>query len=342
MARPSFPLLGEKERQAPRALVEYALTLVGRIHRASPEAARVAEVELEQWRQASPGNAEAAATAQRIWNATETDALRGHIPLPPSATQERQTRRRILGMLSLAGFLATTIAGGRAYWLRPVYEFALRTGRAQTLTHVLPEGSTVDAAANTVIQINFYRDRRIVRLADGEAQFAVAHDEKRPFTVETRWGRVRVLGTVFTVTVRAGRMRVAVARGRVAVWSVGVGDSARDTGKAPEAILRAGETIEADAHGVGEKRTIEVGEVADWKQGWLNFRGTSLSEVVARWNDYLRQPLRLADDPVLRELRVTGRYQLRDPQAFLDSLPSMLPVRIARTSDGGAEIGARR
>jgi len=336
MSRTAF-VLTEAERRAPRALVEHALLLIGRIHHAGPEAARAAESELQRWRQAAPAHAEAAATAQRIWNATGADALRGDFPLPPTARQERHARRRAMGLLGVTGLLALVGAGGHWHRQRPVYETALRTDQGQTLAHSLPDGSTLDLAARTALQVTYHRDRRAVRLLEGEARFDIAPDAQRPFSVETAWGRVRVLGTVFTVSARAGRMHVAVARGRVAVWAAGAGANA-----APAAILQAGEAIEAGAQGAGQRFAVAVDEVADWKQGWLVFRNTPLHEAVARWNDYLSQPLRLADGAALHNLRVTGSYPLRNPQAFIDSLPSMLPVQVERTGDGGARISARR
>jgi transmembrane sensor len=327
------PLLAEDERRAPRALVEQALTLIGRIHRGSPAAAEAAQAELGRWRALSVGHAEAAATAHRIWNAVDAGALRGQLPMPPSAAQQRQARRRVVGTLGVAALAALAGGGGRWYWQRPVYTAAPQTGLAQTLAHALPDGSMLDLAANTALQVRLYRDRRELQLLRGEARFAVALDAERPFTVMTDWGRVRVLGTVFTLSVREGRMRLAVAEGRVAVWAAG-----QDAAAAADQVLQAGEAIEADARGLGARATVDVGEVADWKQGWLVFRNTRLPEAVARWNDYLRQPLQLADDPALRELRVTGSYRLRDPQAFVGALPVMLPVRTQRLADGTTRI----
>jgi transmembrane sensor len=256
--------------------------------------------------------------------------------MPPTAAQERQSRRRVIGTLGVAGFAVLAGAGGRWYWQRPVYEAAPHTGNAQTLAHAPPDGSLIDLAANTALQVTLYRDRRTVRLARGEARFAVAPDAERPFTVATEWGHVRVLGTVFTVSVRDGRMRLAVAEGQVAVWAHGQAGTA-----APATVLGAGEAIEVDTRGLGTRSTVDVSEVADWKQGWLVFRNTPLTEAVARWNDYLRQPLRLTDDSALREMRVTGHYKLRDPQAFVNGLAVMLPVRTTRVADGATEIARR-
>lgn len=342
MASRTAPLLSDEERRSPRALVEHALTLIGRIHRGSPQAAQAAEAELARWRSLSAENSEATATAHRIWNAADAGALRGQLAMPPTAAQERQSRRRVVGLLGVAGFAALAGVGGRWYWQRPVYEAAPRTGQAQTLAHALPDGSTLDLAANTALEVTLYRDRRTVRLVRGEARFAIAHDAQRPFTVATDWGHVRVLGTVFTVSVRDGRMRLAVAEGRVAIWAHTQAAGLADAEAMPPAtILQAGEAIEADAQGLGTRSSVDVGEVADWKQGWLVFRNTRLPEALARWNDYLRQPLRLADDSSLREMRVTGSYRLQDPQAFLNGLAVMLPVRTARNADGTTDIARR-
>lgn len=339
------PLFNEEDRQAPRDLVEQALRLVGRIQRGSADAARAAETELQRWRQASPAHAEAVATAQRIWNATDAGALADRLPMPLSAEQQRRSRRRVTGMLGGLGVLALAGAGWR--WQQPVHEVALRTDRAQTLAHTLPDGSVIDLAANTALQVTFHRGRRTVRLLKGEACFNVAHDAQRPFSVETPWGRVRVLGTVFTVSARDGRMRVAVAQGRVAVWPVADGHGSgawSSMGDAPPAaILQAGETVEADVRGVGSRASLDVSEVADWKQGWLVFRNTRLPEALARWNDHLPPPMQLlGDDPALRDLRVTGSYPLSQPQAFIGSLPSILPVQVTRMTDGSVAIRVRR
>lgn len=343
-SRPS-PLLSDDERQAPRALVAHALTLVGRIHRGDPDTARAADRELARWRQVSAVNAEAAATAQRIWNATAAEGLREELPKPLAAREERVARRRVLGLLGVSAMAALAAGGGRWYWQRPVHEAALRTGHAQLLSRTLPDGSILDLAANTTADIALYRDRRFVRLAGGEVRFDVARDPDRPFTVETDWGRVQVLGTVFTVSSRDSRMRVAVAEGRVAVWASSTAGSAAaqaGTGELPPLMLKAGEAVEADAGGLGGRIAIDESEVADWKQGWLVFRNTPLPEAVRRWNDYLRHPMRLSADPAMNGMRLSGRYRLREPQAFLDSLRDMLPVRVVAAADGAIEIAPRR
>ena len=332
------PLLDADERRAPRALVERALLLVGRIHRGEVDAAQAARLELARWRERSPAHAEAAATAQLIWNATAADGLRQQVPLPPSAAQSRR-RRRMTGALGAAGLAVLSGLGAHWYSRQPQIRLALRTGHAQTLAHALPDGGAIDLAANTELLIAYYGDRRIVELSRGEARLEVGPDPDRPFTVQTRWGRVRVLGTVFAVAAFDRHMQVAVAQGQVAVWAGGTGVQAGSS-TAP-VTLQAGQAVQADDQGLGQPVPVDPGDMAPWRQGWLIFRNTPLPEAVARWNDYLAQPLTLAEASRLQALRVTGSYRLNQPQAFIDSLPAMLPVRVNRSAAGGAEIRPR-
>lgn len=336
------PLLQPEERRAPRKLVEHALTLIARVHGGTPQEAADAEAELAAWRQASPAQADAASTAQRIWNATEAGGLRADISAPPSAAQSRRGRRRAIGLLGAAGLVAALGAGHRWYRLQPTFELALSTSRAQALSHALPDGSRLDLSARTAVQVRFFRDHRVVRLAEGEARFDVTHDSERPFVVETPWGRVRVLGTVFTVSARDGRMQVAVAQGRVAVWAGTQDVRTLEAGDPPAIVLASGDTVDVGPQGVGERGRVDPADVGAWKQGWLVFRNARLPEVVARWNDYLAQPLRLAPDAELRDMRMTGRYAVRDPQAFLDALTLVLPLRVERNGGGAIELAPRK
>lgn len=334
-------LLSADERHAPRALVEHALTLIGRIHRGHPEAIQSVKQELLQWRQAAPANAAAAATAQRIWDLTDASDLRSQILMPDSAPAVRLRRRRVVGLLGVAAGLVALSSGGRWYWQQPIFLAALKTLPGRLLSRTLPDGSKLDLAAATRANVSIFRDRRTVWLEQGEIRCEVTHDEARPFTVTTPWGQVRVLGTLFTVAARDGRMRVEVARGRVAVWPASTGSGTDAPMVRPTAELRAGEGLEFDTAGTATRFTVNPEDVGDWTQGWLSFRNTRLADAVARWNDYVVPLMRIAAGQGLEDLRLTGSYPLRDPQAFYDSLPAMLKVRLARRTDGVTEIQPR-
>lgn len=267
--------------------------------------------------------------------------MRDTFALPPPETERVRTRRRVLSALAVGGVVFGLAGAVRWVVDLPTQELALgtRTGQVQTVT--LSDGTRLDVGARTAVRVAYYRDRREIRLAEGEIRLEVAPDAARPLTVATDWGRVRVLGTVFSVAVRDAQMSVAVAGGRVAVWQRGgPGDEVGE--RPPEAELTAGQRIEADAVRLGEIGEVRPADVGAWRQGWLVFDGVTLADAVARWNDYLATRLVLDDDPALSSLRVTGSYRVRDPGAFIKSLPAILPVRVAKGPDGAVHIEARR
>lgn len=322
-------------------LVEHALLLIGRMHKARSETAQAARQELARWREADPAHAAAAEAAQALWDGTDGSSLRDSVPLPRSHADTQRTRRRVAGLLGVAGLVAAIAGGGRWYWQQPVYSLALHTDQAQMLARTLPDGTQLDLAARTTATVTYYRDRREVRLDAGEVRFEVRHDADKPFSVHTGWGRVRVLGTTFSVTARDGQMRVAVAEGRVAVWPASAGADGP-----PPMVLGAGEAVQTESRGtgigLGARGTVQASDVGAWRQGWLVFDNTRLPEAIDRWNDYLRQPLRLGESPSLQTLRLSGSFPLRDPQSFLDGLPDILPVRVVRAPGDATAVIERR
>jgi transmembrane sensor len=326
-------------------LIEKALLLVGRTHKASPAVAQAAREELARWRRDSTAHAQAVTAAEQLWDSTDASALKATVPVPRSQAAAQEARRRTLGLLGVGGVIAALAGGGRWYWQQPLQELVLSTGRAQQLDRTLSDRSELSLAARTACTVAIYRNRREVRLAAGEVRFKVTHDPDRPFIVITEWGQVRVLGTTFTVSARDDHMRVAVADGRVAVWPRGGGNqpaaSSNEPFGEPSIVLRAGEAVDVDADGLDSRTAVSPDNVGAWRQGWLVFDNTPLGEALARWNDYVPQAFRLRDQPRLRDLRVSGSFPLRDPQAFLQGLPDMLPVRVSRAAGESITIELR-
>lgn len=332
-------------------LLEHAMLLVARIERGEPGTAAAATAELDEWSRRSEAHADAASFARRIWQATQGDTLRDRIARPRSATERRTRRRRATGLLATGGLLLAGGLTGRWIWQRPLHELTLETGHARLLTQPLPDGSRLRLAANTRAQIILYRHHRTAHLFTGEILFEIRAHADRPFDVYTPSTRLRVLGTTFSVAVRQGQVRAAVSEGEVAVSALSdgrplpsSGHITRGPGKddPPGLILRAGHAIEAHPDGLGAVKRVDIHTVGDWIQGRLHFDDTALPDALARWNDYLPQPMRMAATSGLDTLRLSGSYPLHDPGAFLDALPRMLPVTVQRKGDGTILIQARR
>ncbi|WP_238946425.1 FecR family protein [Vandammella animalimorsus] len=334
------------EAPSNEALVSEALLLLARSHGGDAQQAQAAHAELQARSAREPAFAAACQIARQIWQATDGSALRDSLSLPPSA-QERQgaPRRAVLGLMGVAALTLGLGAAGRWLWLRPTFAQALATGQGEIQRLRLPDGSELALDAQTRVRVALYRQRRELHLERGEIHLQVAPDADSPLTVFTAQGRVQALGTRFSVAVRQAHMHVAVAQGRVAVWAQ-ADAPAPNAPTAPLAELGAGQQLRIGAGHSGQPQPIDAADVGAWQGGmeggWLVFHATPLPEVVARWNGYLRPGLRLAGNAQrLQALRLTGSFPIRDPGAFLASLPRTLPVRVQRQGDGGWLIALR-
>lgn len=328
---------GEFQEPAARRRLEHALLLLARQHGGDAASARRASESLAAWRARDPLNESAAQAALQGWNATQAAGLRQELPLP--ATQQaavQRRRRQVLSVFGVAGLAATVAGAVRWHGRQPLQTLALQTGAREVVSHNLPDGSHVDLTPGTRAQVVMYRDRREVRMERGAIRFDVARDPQKPFVVLSDWGQVRVLGTAFSVEVREERMQVAVAHGSVAVWARGA--EGRGYAEAPDVVLRGGQGVRVDADGLGPTREIDPGGVGAWRDGWLVFDRAPLSEVIARWNDYLARPVVLEGGG---DLLLTGSFRIRDPDTFIDALPRSLPVTVRRSAQGSMTIRQR-
>jgi transmembrane sensor len=144
--------------------------------------------------------------------------------------QESETLgRKLRRVLGLQGWLRPAVAlGGVAAavviafgLMRAPYPAAPSMAPiAASRTLVLEDGSEV-APADGPTAIHVVEQtpaRTTVRLRSGSAQFRVRHDSRRLFRVDAGLVEIEDLGTVFRVAHESeGRVRVAVAEGRVAV-----------------------------------------------------------------------------------------------------------------------------
>lgn len=276
---------------------------------------------------ARPGAAKApdmaADAAAAIDSATMSSA-------PSHAARRGWLRHALAGVAALA-------AGGAGWagfdhWQRqPLFQQRYATARGQQMNADLPDGSRLQLDTATQADVTLYRDRREVRLAQGQAVFKVRGDQARPFDVLAGASRITVVGTRFSVRYLAAGMQVAVMEGKVRV--AGGGDVRH---------LLPGQTISASQDGrLSEVANMPVDAMASWLSGRLSFDNVALSEVLAELARYGDTGLQLGDDAV-GKLAVTASVNLRDPRGFARSLPRVLPVRLRALADGGTEIIARK
>lgn len=192
----------------------------------------------------------------------------------------------------------------------------------------LADGSVVDLAAHTSLEVTFAPERRIVRLTRGEAHFSVAKDAQRPFVVEIAgWGTVRAVGTAFDVRLASGQVDVRVTEGTVRI----------DTLPGPVVpALTAGQRLRAPLPLDAAAMRIEASSVAtaspDLRPARYEFEAAPLSRVVAEFNRQAHAPV-VIDDPALRDLRVYVSFAPDHLDSFVHLLAASGEVEVVPQAD---------
>lgn len=186
------------------------------------------------------------------------------------------------------------------------------TGISETRTLVLADGSKVELAADSAIKIDMAGARRHVTLLAGEAFFDVVHDETRPFVVGAGGVDVTDLGTAFNVQLSSRETSVELAHGSAAV---SMGPS--QTG---DVVLVPGEMVVVD-HQTGRmaKSAIAQEDIAAWREGKLFVNDVTIGSVIEQLQRYHGAWITLPDTALAAQ-KVTGLYDLRDPDRALRAL----------------------
>ncbi|KAF1022401.1 MAG: Protein FecR [Paracidovorax wautersii] len=272
------------------------------------------------WHDAHPDHA-------RAWRHLET--VIGALPgLNPGGAAYRTLsivprsgqRHRLLGLA--AGLV---VAGGGGWlatrsqpWQAWTADYASATGTRRRF--ILPDGTEMTLGTG---------GERRVRLLAGEALFATAHPPgplgHLPFVVETQEGRVRALGTRFTVRQEADASRVAVLEGAVEITPSGGGAPLR---------LQAHQAATFQAGSAGPAEPAHEHDSA-WSHGLLVADNQRLGDFLAELSRYRRGWLHA--DPAVADLRFSGVFPLGDADnatrpvdtdAILGLLPNSLPVQV--------------
>lgn len=228
-------------------------------------------------------------------------------------------------------------------WQQPVFSQQYATARGQLLDIGLPDGSTLKLDTASRADATLYRQRREVRLTEGQVLFHVHGNASQPFDVLAGATRITVVGTRFSVryTPSLGdkQVQVDVSEGRVRVAR------AFAQGEQPAADevveLTAGQTVVARADGrLGPVGRLGGEGIAPWQNRRLSFYDTTLSAALAELERYGPTGMVILD-PEVAALRVTGTVDLNRVRDFTRSLPRVLPIRL-QARDDTTEILVRR
>ncbi len=284
------------------------------------------------WKAQDRRHAQAAARMEAFIG--QVQAVRGQTPGGGQAAQAAmrvagQLRRRQRAVrwgsaLALAAVLAVP-----AWWLlrdHPASPWAqeladLRSTEGQWRHQVLDDGSQLTLSGAGAVRWHLDGHQRVVELLRGSVLVQVAHDASRPFYVQTPLGRVRALGTRFTVTYDAAGVRVEMLESRVAVqtpqqWRSGSHEAVE---------VSAGQRVTLGDTGVGRIEPLDPqGVEQGWRRHQLVVDDRPLSEVLDELARHHTGSLHY-DRAALSRVRMTGVLPLDDPGQALQLLRQTFP-----------------
>jgi transmembrane sensor len=288
------------------------------------------------WREQAGEHRDAWAYAENIGRRFELmqgpDSRRAAATTLQQVRGQQTGRRQLLrGVVALAG---TGLLGWAGWRHSPLPEMAsawsadYRTATGELREIRLADGSRVWLNTASALNADYRPGLRRVQLVAGEMLIETAHDQ-RPFVADTRHGRLRALGTRFTVRLDGDATLLAVYQGAVEIRTAR-GDLTR--------VIAAGRQVRFDADGIGATLPAEAAREA-WSRGVLLAEDIALKDLVLELNRYHRGHLGVS--PEVAELRVLGGYPLRDPQRTLAMLAEVLPIRVERTLPWWTSIEAK-
>lgn len=239
--------------------------------------------------------------------------------------QIRHTRRKALRVLGLGvfgiGVGAVTATQQPVIQLVKGFAADYATAVGERRTVALADGTEIHLNTNTAIDVRYGEAQRLVILKYGEIFIQTGKDADvgaglRPFFVNAGESRLQAIGTQFLVQKDAGKTRLQVTEGRVAIRN------------ASAIVASAGDTYLIDDAGKTSLIDHSDFDATGWLDGALVARQMRLGDLVAQLARYRRGWLRC--DPAIADLRVSGVFQINDTDKALEALVQTLPISLVK------------
>ncbi|WP_417781986.1 FecR domain-containing protein [Terasakiella pusilla] len=274
-----------------------------------------------RWRALSPQHAQAWLTAQDLMGMIDA------VPAEIGKTiwgRKRLDRRSALKALTSLLFIAPCAKLLWDEWPSLSADYKTSVGETQKVT--LADGSRVHLNTASSINIHFSATERLVHLVEGEVLIetgkAGAGQKLPPFVVQTKSGRIRALGTRFSVRQFEDHQEV-----RVNVYEHGV--AITPASGLTETRLHKGETLTFTSQRTSKAHKLTQAD-APWVSGQLISDNMTLGDLIDEMSRYRVGILRC--DPAVAHHRISGVFQLSKTDVALDVIASTLPVRLLRIS----------
>lgn len=269
---------------------------------------------------------------QRVWQAA-CELNREFMRLPgqlarPVLNRNRAQRRTLLKSLAGIGLLMPLgwmLADGKS-WQPLLADYRSAVGARRQV--MLTDGTALMLNTDTALDVFFDAHQRRIRLYHGEVFVRTGKDPHRPFSVDTRQGRVTALGTEFAVHGMPAMSRVTVNRHAVSIRPYSGADTQR---------VEQGQQCLFAADGIKSVQEAPADSLA-WRRGELVVDNWPLQSFVEALSRYRPGVMRCTD--AVADVRVSGVFQTDNTEQALEVLQQIFGLKVTRYSDYWVLIGA--
>lgn len=280
----------------------------------APDASEQTRAECQRWREQDPSHERAWQHSQRFLQRMQDVRAPAHQALVSAALLPTLSRRQVVK------HLAVLLATGATAW--SLKDSELLQHWTSDYSTTVGERWRIDLADNTQVQLNtdsaidvkYTHERRQIHLLRGEILVDPNPADNRPLWVQTAEGLTRAVSGRFSLRQRDGFTQLGADQGPLSVQI-----------PSRSLVLQPGELISFDAHTVLARRPQRDGELA-WRGGMIVAQGMRLEDFLEELSRYRRG--RLACDPAVRGLRVSGTYPLADTDRILAALAQTLQLDV--------------
>ena len=311
------------------------------------------------WINQSPEHRQRFEQHMAMWN--DMNALTDMVPPEPAVQHGAKVGPELLVWLAtITGWRQAVAAsvvlilmigwqlGGNSY-----ATYTTAVGEQKTLQ--LSDGTSVILNTDTELRVAYSDDRRVVYLNRGEAHFDIAHNPAIPFEVYAGKGKVRAVGTAFSVYLRSDDVEVVVTDGTVEILPknapqaiAGVASALPSPAQPPPSQplqltekttaapqVSAGNIVTYDRHTaehIMQSALAEADKRLSWHQGMLVFRSEPLERVIDEVNRYT--PLKIViPEQSVRHIKVGGFFKISDIDSVFEALEKGFDIYADYISD---------
>ncbi|MDO8306387.1 FecR domain-containing protein [Herminiimonas sp.] len=256
------------------------------------------------------------------------------LPALKNVQTQRRATMKVLTLLVASGGTGW-LTYERTPWRSWAADYRTDPGRQKTIQ--LADGGSLELNTDTAVDIRYDANIRLMRLHEGEIMIRTAQDipsgaqsSPRPFIVETPQGRIRALGTRFSVRSNDGVTHVAVFEHAVEITPLDM--------QGKPVRIEAGQQADFSVMKISDAHTVQRNQEA-WTRGMLVAVDWRLEDFLAELSRYKRG--RIYCDPAIADMKVTGAYRIDNTDLVLDSLTTSHPIQVKYFTRFWVQVSAK-